>query len=93
MKPLLLRQQLVAQLLAAPLQPLHQGLQALCDQGHGLGLCLQGVQHFVAPVGGREGAEQGGDLRVQQAHAAQGFLGGQPFANPPRGQHRARARM
>ena len=30
-------------------------------------------------------------VRVQQAHAAQSFLGGQPFANPPRGQHRASA--
>lgn len=70
-KALLLGQQLFTQLTVAALQALHQAVQALGNQRQGLGLGLQGQEHFFAPMGRRERPEQRGDARIEQAHRLQ----------------------
>jgi hypothetical protein len=63
-KPLLLCQQLIAQLAVTALQAFHQTLQALGDQRQRMGLRLQGQEHFFAPVGRRKWSKQRGDVRI-----------------------------
>ena len=70
-KALLLGQQLFTQLTVAALKALHQAVQALGNQRQGLGLGLQGQEHFFAPMGRRERPEQRGDARIEQAHRLQ----------------------
>ncbi|KRC16519.1 hypothetical protein ASE28_06035 [Acidovorax sp. Root219] len=75
-KALLLGDQLLVELPMAALQALHQALQALGNQWHGLGLGLQGGKHRFAPVGRREGPQHGGDAGVEQAQHLKALAAG-----------------
>ena len=70
-KLLLLGQQMLVELVIATLQPLHQVLQALSNQRHGLRLRLECKKHFITPMGCREWPEQCRNTRVEQARGLQ----------------------
>jgi len=67
----LLAGELGAQLLAALLQAVQHGVQAVHHGGQGFGLCLQGVKGGLPLVRVRKGAQHAGHALVQQAR---GFL-------------------